>query len=275
MADEEGPTTRFEEEIAEIENRSGTRRLFWSVGAVAALILLLVVVFGGRERMRLHAEAARPKTEPVTLGRHLGTVGNEAVFARENGLVYLEGAGDKEIGPATSFVRELEYDPQGNPIPLTGEILYWKLTSADSLPFVVEPLANPLLGVNPAQYRAIELGALRPQDYSAGGPHDWRPFQEDRVPVRVTGLASREGGALILEDGPSKARVQGMEGLGAIDSLEVAWATQNHAALTAYGRISTTPPGGNVLFVMTAEAVQPPEPEAAAAERADTTSARP
>ena len=272
MAAEDRPTTQLEEEIAQIEDRSGTRRLFWIVGIVAVLIVVAVVVVGARERARLAEQAARPRAEPVTLGRHLATLSNQAVFARENALVYVDGVGDAEIGPATSFVREIEYDAQGNPILLSGEILYWKIVSSDSLPYVIEPLANPLIGVSPSQYTELELGALRPEDYGGGGPRDWRPLEEEGEDVRVTGITSRANGAMILEDGPARVRVQGIEGLSALDSLEVAWATENRKALTAYGTISTTP-RGDVLFVMTAEAVHPPEPEVAAAETADTTAA--
>lgn len=273
MAAEDRPTTKFGDEIAQIENRSSTRRLFWIVGAVAALILAAVVVVGARERKRLQEEAARPKSEPVTLGRYLATISNQSVFARENALVYLEGIGEAEVGPTTSFVRAIEYDPQGNPIPLTGEILYWKVVSTDSVPYVIEPLANPLTGVSPSQYREIEMGALRAEDYGGGGPRDWRSMEQEGIDVQVTGLASRANGAVVLEDGPARVRVQGIEGLSALDSLEVVWATENRQALTAYGTISSTPRRSDVLFVMTAEAVHPPEPETAAAERADTTAA--
>ena len=275
MAPEERPTTKFEEEIALIENRASRRRMFWTIGAVTALLLVVVVVVGARERMRIRELESRATSEAVVLGRYLATVSNQALFARENALLYLEGIGEAEIGPTTTFVRAVEYDPQGNRIATAGEILYWKLVSSDSLPYVIEPLGNPLIGVSPSQYQAIELGALSAADYGSAGPNDWRPMEEDQVDVRVTGLASRANGSLVLEDGASRVRVQGIEGLSAIDSLEVSWATENRASLTAFGTITSTPRGGDVLFVIVAEAVHPPEPEAAAAERGDTTGAAP
>lgn len=275
MAEGERPTTKFDEEIAEIEDRSGKRRLFWTLGGIFAALLLFVVIVGWRERMRLAEIEARAKTEEVTLGRYLATVSNQGVFARENALVYLEGVDEEaEVGPATTFVRELEYTPQGEPIPLTGEILHWRIASADSLPYVIEPVANPLIGVNASQYQEVELGSLRPEDYGGGGPRDWRRLEVEGTDVRVTGLASRANGSVVLVDEPVRVRVQGIEGLSPLDSLEVAWATENNAALTAYGTVSSTPRGGgDALFVMTAEAVHPPEPQVAQAERADTTAA--
>ena len=262
MAAEE-PKTGFEEEIAVIENRAGTRRLFMMVGGAIGVLLLAVVVLGARERVRLARESARATTAEVVLGRYIGTASNQAVFAQEGALAYLEGVGDAEIGPATRFVRTLAYDAQGNPVELTAEVRYWKLESADSLPYMIEPMDNPLIGVNPSQFREIQLGALTAADYGTGGPRDWRSLEEEGADVRVTGRASRSDGAVLLTEGSSGVRVQGVEGLSPLDSLEVAWATESGAPLTAYGTISSSP-RTDVLFVLIAEAVHAPEPEGAA-----------
>ena len=116
MAGEPG-ATKFEEEIAEIENRRGTRNLFLVLGGLLVAILLVVVVVGAREHARLAEEAARPKFEPVVLGRYVGMASNQAVFAEGQHLNYVEGVGQAEMGPSTTFVRALEYDAAGNPAP--------------------------------------------------------------------------------------------------------------------------------------------------------------
>lgn len=263
----EAQHSRFDEEIAQIENRAGKRRLFLILIAGAGVILLAVILMGARERMRLAEEAARPKTEEVVLGRFIGTASNQAVFERDNALVYLEGVGSAEIGAATTFARILRYDAQGNPDAVDVDIRYWRLESSDSLPYVVEPIENPLVGINPTEYRDINLATLRPQDYGAGGPGDWRMHEQERAEVRVTGTVSRADGALILSDGTGRVRVQGVEGLSPLDSLEVVWATESGAPLTAFGTIASSPRTADALFVMTAEAVHPPD----AAAGADTT----
>jgi hypothetical protein len=75
----------------------------------------------------------------------------------------------------------------------------------------------------------------------------------------VTGNAAREEESLYLVAELSRVRLQGIEGLSSLDSLEVAWATAEGAPLSAFGRISSTPRGGDsALFVMTVSAVQPP-----------------
>lgn len=266
MAGEPG-ATKFEQEIAEIENRRGTRNLFLIIGGVAAAILLVIVVFGTRERSRLAEEAARPKFEEVVLGRYVGQASNQAVFAQGQRLNYVEGVGQAELGPATTFVRPLEYDLAGNPVPGPEGAFFWSLEASDSLPYVIEPVVNPLTGVNPDDYRSIDLSALSPSDYGAGGPNDWGLFQEEGTPVSVTGTAARADGAVYIVADPSRVRLQGIEGLSALDSLEVAWATETGAPLSAFGRISSTPRGGgdSALFVLTATAVQPAESEGVAA----------
>ncbi|MGH7572048.1 MAG: hypothetical protein ACREMK_09430, partial [Gemmatimonadota bacterium] len=105
---------RLDEEIAEIENRRGTRMVFLVLGAVLGLILLVVVLYGIRERARLRALEARPKTAEVALGSHVGTMSNTAVFSDGQRLSYVEGVGDATVEDAT-FVRSLEYDQAGNP----------------------------------------------------------------------------------------------------------------------------------------------------------------
>jgi hypothetical protein len=275
--------TNFDAEIAEIENRRGTRTLFLVLGGLFALILVLVVIVGARERSRLAAEAARPKFEEVVLGRYIGQASNQAVFAEEDRLNYVEGIGESELGPTTTFVRSLEYDAAGNPTPAPEGTFFWSLESADSLPYVIEPVVNPLTGVSPSDYQALDLNTLSLADYGSGGPNDWAPLQEEGNEVSVTGTATREDGTVYLAAGEGRARLQGMEGLSALDSLEVAWATESGAPLSAFGRISSTPrEGDQTLFVMTVTAVQPPSelggaaPDAAAGDttlpaRADTT----
>jgi len=264
MAGEPG-ATKFEEEIAEIENRRRTRNLFLILGGLVAAILLVVVIVGARERARLAEEAARPKFEEVVLGRYVGQASNQAVFAEGERLNYVEGVGESEVGPTTTFVRPLEYDAIGNPLPAPEGVFFWSIESADSLPYVIEPITNPLTGVNPADYRHLDLAALRPTDYGVGGPNDWGLFQEEGTLVSVSGTAAREDGAVYIVDEPSRVRLQGIEGLSALDSLEVDWATESGAPLSAFGRISSTPRGGDsALFVMTATAVQPQASEGAA-----------
>lgn len=271
MAGEPG-ATKFEQEIAEIENRRGTRNLFLILGGVSAAILLLIVVVGARERSRLAAEAARPKFEEVVLGSYVGQASNQAVFAEGQRLNYVEGIGQAEMGSTTTFVRPLEYDATGNPVPAPEGAFFWSLESSDSLPYVIEPVVNPLTGVNPADYRSVELSALRPTDYGAGGPKDWGLFQEEGTLVSVTGTATREDGSVYIVDEPSRVRLQGIEGLSSLDSLEVVWATESGAPLSAFGRISSTPRRGDIaLFVLTATAVQPAESEGVAAPAAPAT----
>lgn len=252
-------------EISEIENRRGKRALFLVLGGLLAAILLVVVVFGARERSRLAAEAARPRFEEVVLGRYIGQASNQALFAEGQRLHYVEGIGEAELGGTTTFVRPLEYDAAGNPVAAPEGTFFWSLESSDSLPYVVEPVVNPLTGVSPADYRALDLSALSPADYGAGGANDWQPMEEEETQVSVTGTATREEDALYLVDEPSRARLQGIEGLSALDSLEVAWATESGSPISAFGRISSTPRGGDeALFVMTVTAVQPPAPAAPA-----------
>lgn len=251
--------TNFDAEIAEIENRGGKRTLFLVVGSVVGLLLLLIVIFGWRERARLAEEAARPRFEEVVLGRYVGQASNQAVFEEEQSLNYVEGIGESEIGASTTFVRAIEYDPAGNPVPAPEGTFFWSLEASDSLPYVIEPVVNPLIGVSPSDYVELDLGTLSLADYNSGGPNDWGPLQEEGEEVSVTGTASREDGTVYLAGGSGRARLQGIEGLSALDSLEVAWATESGAPLSAFGRIASTPrEGDDTLFVMTVTAVQPP-----------------
>ena len=258
MATEPG-STKFDAEIAEIENRRGTRNLFLVLGGLAALVLLGIVIVGARERSRLAEEAARPRFEEVVLGRYLGVASNQAVFAEGQRLNYVEGIGENEVGATTTFVRPLEYDAAGVVVPAPEGTFFWSLEAADSLPYVIEPVVNPLTGVNPGDYRPIDLATLSLADYGSGGPNDWGPLQEEGTQVAVTGAATREDASLYLVAEPSRVRLQGIEGLSALDSLEIAWATAEGAPISAFGRISSTPRGGDsALFVMTVSAVQPP-----------------
>jgi hypothetical protein len=259
MAGEPG-ATKFEQEIEEIENRRGIRNLFVVLGGLVTVILLVIVVVGARERARLAAEAARPKFEEVVLGRFVGQASNQAVFAEGQRLNYVEGIGQAEMGSTTRFVRHLEYDLAGNPVPAPPGVFFWSLESADSLPYVIEPVTNPLTGVNPGDFRHLDLSGMRAADYGAGGPRDWGLLQEEGTQVSVTGTATRIDDALYVVAEPSRVRIQGVEGLSALDSLEVVWATESGAPLSAFGRISSTPRGGDAaLFVLTATAVQPAE----------------
>jgi hypothetical protein len=265
MATEPG-STKFDAEIAEIENRRGTRALFLVLGGLLGLVLLVIVIVGARERSRLAAEAARPKFEEVVLGRYLGQASNQAVFAADQGLNYVEGIGENEIGSTTTFVRALAYDAAGDPVPAPEGTFFWSLESADSLPYVIQPVVNPLTGVNPADYRQLDLASLSAADYGTGGPNDWTQLQDQGTQVAVTGTAAREDGSVYLVADPSRVRLQGIEGLSSLDSLEVAWATADGAPLSAFGRISSTPRAGDTaLFVMTVSAVQPPGQTGAAA----------
>ena len=152
--------TNLDAEIAEIENRRGTRNLFLVLGGILGLILVLVVIFGARERTRLAAEAARPKFEEVVLGRYVGQASNQAVFAEGQRLNYVEGIGESEIGSSPTFVRALEYDAAGNPATVPEGTFFWSLESADSLPYVIEPVINPLTGVSPSDYQELDLGTV-------------------------------------------------------------------------------------------------------------------
>ena len=249
---------RMEEEIARIENRRGTRMLFVVLGGLLVILLGAIVVFGGREGARLRAEAARPKTEAVSFGQYLGTAGTQAVFVNGDELAYVQLAGAATVDSDTRFARPLAYDEAGQPIGMQDGITHWSLSSADSMPFVIEPIANPLTGVDLNDYRQLSLASMTPDDYGSGGPRDWQPLQEQGSNVAVSGQAQRVQGALYLTADTVRVRLQGIEGLSAIDSLEVAWATQSTTRLSAFGRISSTPRGTDTaLFVMTVTAVHP------------------
>lgn len=257
---------RHDDEIAEIENRRGTRTLFLALGSIFALLLVVIVVYGARERARLRAEEARPKTAELEMGRHLGTISNTAVFSDGQRLWYVEGVGDAALDNA-SFVRSLEYDQAGTPIELPATITHWSLVESDSLPYVVEPVTNPLTGVTLSDYRALDLASLNASDYGTGGPADWQPLEREETNVAVTGRVGRSAEGVTLTAGDSRIRIQGIEGLSGLDSLEMAWATANGTELSAFGRIGNTPRGGDPLFVLIVTAVDPPrgaEPEAPA-----------
>lgn len=261
MASEE-PRTRFDDEIAAIENRQGKRNLFLVLGGLAALFLLVVVVFGARERMRLAEEAARPRVEPVELGSYVGTVANTAVFTDGRTLFYVEDVGNAEITSDTRFARPIAYDELGRPDSVPPGTAHWALTASDSLPYVIEPVTDPLTGVTRGEYTELPpLGSLRQDDYGSGGPRDWRPLELEETRVQVSGSAIREDGRVHLVEDPSRVRLEGWEGLTPIDSLELAWATENRARLTAFGRISATPPSGDPLFYLLVNAVEPPQPD--------------
>ncbi|MGH7572463.1 MAG: hypothetical protein ACREMK_11570, partial [Gemmatimonadota bacterium] len=187
------------------------------------------------------------------------TMSNTAVFSDGQRLSYVEGVGDATVEDAT-FVRSLEYDQAGNPIELPSAITHWSLAEGDSLPYVVEPVSNPLTGVNPADYRTLNLGTIEASDYGTGGPADWRPLELGETNVTVTGRAQREGADLYLAADDARVRLQGIEGLGGLDSLEMAWAASNGALISAFGRITSTPRGGDPLFVLIVNAVDPPRP---------------
>ena len=116
------------------------------------------------------------------------------------------------------------------------------------------------------------LAALSAADYGSDSPNDWSTLEEEGTQVAVTGAATRETDAVYLVSDPNRVRLQGIEGLISLDSLEVAWATAQNAPLSAFGRISSTPRGGDAaLFVMTVSAIQPPGEAGAAS--SDTTAA--
>lgn len=277
--DSENRANGLQDEIAEIEDRRGKRNLFLILGGVFGALLLVIVVVGARERARLAELEGRAVTEPVEMGTLVGTVSNQAVFARGDRLTYVEGIGEAEITEDTRFVREIEYSPAGQPDTVPSTLSHWSLVSSDSLPYVVEPVTNPLIGVNPTDYQELPLGTLRRADYETGGPRDWEPLEREGENVQITGTASREGGSVYLTADSVRTRLQGVEGLAPLDSLEVAWATENGAPLTAYGRITNTPQGaqaaGDVatLFVLTLNAVQPPSSATGGATSPDTTAA--
>lgn len=258
--DSENRANGIEDEIAEIENRRGKRNLFLTIGGIVTLLLLVIVVVGARERARLAELDARPQTEPVEMGTLVGTTANQAVFARGDRLTYVEGIGDTDITSDTRFVRQITYSLAGEPDTIPSGLSHWSLASSDSLPYVLEPVTNPLLGVNPNEYQELELGSLRREDYGTGGPGDWQPLEREGANVQITGEAARVEGAVYLTSDPVRVRLSGVEGLTAVDSLEVAWATENSADLTAYGRITNTPRGAGdqALFVMTINSVHPP-----------------
>lgn len=259
--------TRLDEEIAEIENRRGTRNLFLLLGGAFLLLLLVVILYGAKERARLRAEEARPRTAEVALGQYLGTASNTAVFSDGQRLSYVEGVGEASMQNA-SFVRPLEYDQAGNPVEVPAAITHWSLAEDDSLPYVVEPVTNPLTGVNIGDYQALDLASLSAADYGTGGPADWQPLERDESNVSVTGRATREDGSVYLTADDARVRLQGIEGLSGLDSLEMAWAAGNQAPISAFGRIMSTPRGGDPLFVLIVNAVDPPRPaEAESAEQ--------
>lgn len=258
---------RHDDEIAEIENRRGTRTLFLALGGLFGLLLLAIVVYGAKERARLREEDARPKTAELELGRHLGTVSNTAVFSDGQRLTYVEGVGDAPLDNA-SFVRALEYDQDGTPVEFPATITHWSIQQKDSLPYVVEPVRNPLTGVTLSDYRALDLASLKPSDYGTGGPADWQPLEREETNVSVTGRVERTAEGVSLTAGDSRVRIQGIEGLSGLDSLEMAWATANGTELSVFGRIGNTPRGGDPLFVLMISAVEPPrsaQPETDAA----------
>lgn len=258
MSPDPHAATNMEEEIYEIENRRGKRMLFTVLSAVIAVILLLVVVFGFQEHRRLRAEAARPQTEQIVLGTLVGQAANNAVFSGPAGLSYVDGVGDIEIGSSTAFARPLEYDAQGVPDEAPPGTTHWTLVEADSVPYIIEPVVNPLIGVSPEEYTPLALASLSREDYGAGGPGDWRLLELESEDITVSGNFEVVDNVLYLTSGESRVRLQGLEGLSTVDSLEVSWAIDNSEELSAYGRISTTPRSGDVMFVMTVIATHPP-----------------
>ncbi|HUP18318.1 MAG TPA: hypothetical protein VM778_00030 [Gemmatimonadota bacterium] len=258
--------TPFQEEIAEIENRRGKRNLFLGVAGVSGVILLLIIVIGLRERGRLAEEANRPQAEPVEVGELVGVIGSTAVFAVDGTLYYIENIREgTAIDAGTRFARQISYDGLGRPDSAPSGTTYWSIVRADSAPYLIEPVVHPLTGVNPAEYRELRLGAMMPEDYRSAGPSDWRQLEVEQTPVAVSGRAVREGDTALLVDEPSRVRLQGIEGLSTIDSLEFEWASRTGAPMVGYGRILNTPPGGDPLFVLMLSTVHPPAPAAAAA----------
>lgn len=249
----------MDEEIAEIENRKGNRKLFAVLGGAILLLLAGIIIVGSAERARLAEIAARPKSEPLELGSYIGTVGNQAVFDRNGELAYVQLAGEAQVSADSRFARVLDYDQSGAVIPLQEGITHWSLTQADSLPYIVEPIVNPLIGFNVDDYRELPLAAMTPDDYRSGGPRDWLPLQLEGTPVTISGNVREVEGAIYMVADSTRVRLQGIEGLSAIDSLEVNWAVDAGTELSAFGRISSTPPrrGDAALFVMMLTAVQP------------------
>lgn len=261
---------RFDDEIAEIENRRGNRNLFMILGGLVGVLLLGIVVVGLGERGRLAEEAARPRSEPIEVGTLVGRIGGTAIYARGEELFYVEGIPqDVELSAQTTYVRAITYDPLGTPDSAPAGTMHWSIVRTDSLPFVVEPVTNPLTGVNPTEFRELDAGSLSTADYRSGGPQDWYPLEQEETRVRVTGRAAAEADAAYLVDDSSRVRLQGLEGLSGIDSLEFAWAAQAGAPLTAFGRITNTPASGDPLFVLMISAVHPPAPAGADAAPAD------
>lgn len=272
---------RFDDEIAEIENRRGNRNLFMILGGLVGVLLLGIVVVGLRERGRLAEEAARPQSETIDVGTLVGRIGGTAVYARGEELTYVEGIPqDVELSAQTTYVRPITYDPLGTPDSAPAGTRHWSVVRADSLPFVVEPVVNPLTGVNPTEFRELDPSALSRADYRSGGASDWYPLEQEQTPVRVTGRAAVDADAAFLIDESTRVRLQGLEGLSGIDSLEFAWASGAGAPLTAFGRITNTPAGGDPLFVLMITTVHPPAPAGAPADSAvpapvDTTTSTP
>jgi hypothetical protein len=250
---------QVDDEIAEIENRSGNRKLFAVLGGFMLLLLAAIIVIGSGERKRLAEIAARPKTVPVQLGSYIGTVGNQALFDHNGTLAYVQLAGDSDVSGGAQFVRPLDYDGTGAPIPLEEGTSHWALTSADSLPYVIEPIINPLTGFNVDDYRQLPLGAMTPDDYRSGGPRDWFSLQMEGTPVAISGTLRDLEGAIYMVADSTRVRLQGIEGLSSVDSLEVRWAIGGGGGMSAFGRISSTPSRREdaALFVMTLTAVQP------------------
>lgn len=261
MADE-SRDTKFDEEIAEIEDRGKKRNVFLGLGGVIVLFLAIVVVVGARERARLAAEAARPKFEEVSLGAFLTKFSGQAIFERDLGLTYVQGLAEAEVTPSTDFVRPLEYDEAGDPISIPDDIRYWSAASTDSVPYVIEPIENPLVGVSLSDYEEIDIGAVDMEDYGTGGPGDWQSYEQESTPVVVVGEAVEVEDAAYVVDDPNRVRLSGARALSGLDSLEVTWAIDNNAPLAAFGRITNTPratgrAGDVALFVMLINAVHP------------------
>lgn len=261
MADE-SPDTKFEEEIAEIEDRGRKRKVFIGISVAVVLFLATIVVVGARERARLAAEAARPKFEEVFPGAFVARVSGQALFEHESGLTYVQGIADAEVTPSTEFVRPLEYDQAGSPIEIPDGIRYWSTVSTDSLPYVIEPVESPLIGVSLSDYERLDLGSLTMEDYGSGGPEDWQPHEQERTSVVVVGQPVEAEDAVYLVDEENRARLSGARALSGLDSLEMEWAIGNRASLAVFGRISSTPRatgrGQDVaLFVMVVNAVHP------------------
>lgn len=261
MADE-SRDTKFDEEIAEIEDRGRKRKVFLGLGGAIVLILAIVVVVGARERARIAAEQARPKFEEVSLGAFLTKLSGQAIFERDLGLTYVQGLAEADVTPSTDFVRPIEYDEVGEPIPFPDDVRYWSVASADSLPYVIEPIENPLIGVSLSDYERVDIGAVDMDDYGTDGPDDWRPHEQESTPVVVVGEAVEVEDAVYVVDDPNRVRLSGARSMSGLDSLEVEWAIDNSAPLAVFGRITNTPratgrAGDVALFVMLVNAVHP------------------